>query len=80
MRARAAHRFERLDAALGRPVEALAEDLRSRAGVAGLGPLTTDAALLNRTVATAIERTELSRVTPALEHDEVLAVYRAAAS
>src|SRR5829696_9589647 len=79
MRARASARFERLDAALGRPVEALAEDLRRRAGVTGLGELGTDAALLDRTVASAVKRAELARVTPALEHDEVTAIYRAAA-
>jgi alcohol dehydrogenase class IV len=80
MRTRATGRFERLDGALGRRVEALAEDLRRRAGVTGLGRLGADAALLDRTVAGAVERRELARVTPALEHDEVLAIYRAAAS
>jgi alcohol dehydrogenase class IV len=78
MRGRASARFERLDAALGRRVETLAEDLRRRAGVTGLGPLSTDAELLNRTAATAVKRTELARVTPPLEDDEVLAMYRAA--
>jgi maleylacetate reductase len=78
MRARDGDRFERLDTALGRPVEALAEDLRRRAAVGGLGELGADDALLERTVAAAVTRAELARVTPALEHDEVLEIYRAA--
>jgi maleylacetate reductase len=79
MRARDGARFERLDAALGRPVEALAEDLRGRAAVSGLGELGTDADLLERTVAAAVTRGELARVTPAMGHGEVLEIYRAAA-
>jgi hypothetical protein len=71
--------FERLDAALGKPVERLAEDLRQRAGVNGLGELGTDSELLDRAVATAAERRELTRVAPALERDDVAAIYRAAA-
>jgi alcohol dehydrogenase class IV len=62
MRARDGDRLERLDTALGRPVEVLAEDLPGR------------------TVAAAVTRAELARVTPALEHDEVLEIYRAAAT
>jgi hypothetical protein len=79
MRTRDSAPFERLDLALARPVEALAHELRRRAGVAGLGRLAADAELLDRTVAAAAEREELARVTPALEHGEVLAIYRAAA-
>jgi alcohol dehydrogenase class IV len=78
MRARDRARLERLDAALGRPLEALAEDLRGRGGVRGLGELGTDDALLERAVAAAGRRAELARVTPALERDEVLEIYRAA--
>jgi alcohol dehydrogenase class IV len=79
MRARAGARFEQLDAGLGRPVEALAEELRRRAGVAGLGRLGADAELLGQTVAAAIKRAELARVSPALDRDEVAGIYRAAA-
>ena len=79
MRARAGARFEQLEVELGRPVETLAEDLRQRAGVAGLGQLGADAELLDQTVAAAIKRAELARVTPALDQDEVAGIYRAAA-
>jgi alcohol dehydrogenase class IV len=79
MRARDSARFERLDAALGRPVETLAEELRRRAGVSGLGAMSTDAELMNRAVAAAGQRVELARVAPAIELDEVAAIYRAAA-
>ncbi|MEA2128868.1 MAG: maleylacetate reductase [Solirubrobacteraceae bacterium] len=79
MRARDPAAFERLDLALARPVEAFAVELGRRADVAGLGELGADAELLNRTVAAAVKRAELARVTPALEHDEVLAIYRRAA-
>ncbi len=78
MRARDPARFERLDAAVGRPVETLAEQLRNRAGVNGLDELGTDTELLDRTVAAAAKRAELARVTPALERNEVAAIYRAA--
>jgi hypothetical protein len=56
-----------LDAALGRPIEAFAEDLRRRSEIASLGELRADAALLDRTVAAAVKREELARITPALE-------------
>jgi maleylacetate reductase len=79
MRARDRVAFERLELALARPVEAFADELRLRAGVAGLGQLGADAELLDRTVAAAAKRGELARVTPALERDEVAAIYRAAA-
>jgi alcohol dehydrogenase class IV len=67
------------DAALGPPVEALAAQLRERAGVTGLGALATDAALLERAVAAAAERPELARVAPPIGRDEVAAILRAAA-
>jgi maleylacetate reductase len=76
MRARGRAAFARLDRALTRPVEALADELRLRAGVAGLGAMDTDTELLDRTVAAATKRAELARVTPALEPDEVAAIYR----
>jgi alcohol dehydrogenase class IV len=78
MRARDRAAFERLDIALARPVEALADELLQRSGVAGLGRLGADAELLDRTVAAAAKRAELTRVSPALERDEVAAIYRAA--
>jgi alcohol dehydrogenase class IV len=79
LRARSSARFAALDRALGRSLEAIAEELRRRAAADGLGALGTDAERMDRTVATALTRAELARVTPALEHDEVLAVYHAAA-
>lgn len=79
MRSRGGARFERLDAAFGKPVETLAEELRRRAGVNGLGETGADAGLLDRMVVTAIERPELTQVTPAVERDEVATIYRAAA-
>jgi maleylacetate reductase len=79
MRTRDRAAFERLDLALARPVEALADELRRRAGVAGLGAMSTDVELLDRTVAAAAKRPELARVTPAVERDEVAAIYRTAA-
>lgn len=78
MRGRGEIHFERLDVALGKPVETLVEDLRQRAGVNGLGEISSDAELLDRTAAAAAERPELARVAPALERDEVAAIYRAA--
>jgi alcohol dehydrogenase class IV len=79
MRARDTDRFEGLDAAIGRPVEALADALRRRAGVQGLGQLGADTDLLERTVAAAAKRSELRRVAPAIQPDDVIAIYRAAA-
>src|SRR4051794_13691301 len=67
MRARAGSQFEQLDVGLGRAVETLAEELRRRARVAGLGQLGADAELLDQTVAAAMKRAELARVTPALD-------------
>lgn len=79
MRTRDTARFKRLDAILGRPIEALADELRQRAAVTGLGDLSADPALLDQAVNAAVQRTELARVTPPLEHDEVTAIYRTAA-
>jgi len=70
--------LERLDAALGRSVESLADDLRQRAGVTGLGDLATDDELLSHAVATAARRSELSRVTPPMDAAEIASIYRAA--
>ena len=71
--------FARLDALLGRPVEAVAEDFRRRAGATGLGDMRDDAALFDRAVEAAAQRAELSSVQPPLERDEVAAIFRAAA-
>lgn len=79
VRRRNAGPLERLDAELGRPVEALAAELRARAGADGLGALDVDPAILDRAVAAAAERPELRRMSPPLERDEVEAIYRAAA-
>jgi alcohol dehydrogenase class IV len=79
MRAREADGFKRMDAVIGRSVESLAEELRERAGVTGLGRLATDPELLARAVAAAGERLELARVAPTIEAGEVSAIYRAAA-
>ncbi|MDX6677205.1 MAG: maleylacetate reductase, partial [Solirubrobacteraceae bacterium] len=79
MRARDRAAFERLDAARAQPLAALADELRQHSELADLGQLAADAELLDRMVAAAVKRPELARVTPAMEHDEVLAIYRAAA-
>lgn len=78
MRRRDATAFARLDADLDRPVEALAEELRARAGVSGLGTLADDPALLAQAVAAAADRPELRRATPPLTPEEAAAIYRAA--
>ncbi len=58
---------------------ALAEALRTRAGVSGLGAIGDDPTVLERAVETAIARPELARIPPALSADEVRAIYRTAA-
>lgn len=78
MRQRDAAAFARLDADLGRPVEALAGDLRARAGATGLGPLTDDPALFQRAVTTAAGRAELRHAVPPIESEEAAAIYWAA--
>lgn len=75
LRRRRADALDRLDAALGLPLEAFAGTLRDRAGVDGLG----DAALLDSMVDTAAAREELGRVAPAPDRDELRAIYLAAA-
>jgi alcohol dehydrogenase class IV len=68
-----------LDAALGRPVEALAEALRARAGAAGLGAIGSVEALFERTVDAAMKRHELTHLTPPFARGDVAEIYRAAA-
>jgi alcohol dehydrogenase class IV len=80
LRARRPVAFEPLDTLLGVPLEAVATNLRDRAGVDGLGALSADDDLLERAVRTALERPELGRVSPAPEAAELRAIYRAAAS
>lgn len=78
MRRRDAAPFARLDADLGRSVEALAEDLRTRAGAGGLGGLAGDPALLEQAAAAAAGRAELRGASPPIEPEEAAAIYRAA--
>ena len=67
--------LERVDAALGTPLEAFAETLRERAGAHTLG----DPALLDRLVDRAAERAELDRISPRPDRDEIRAIYLTAA-
>ena len=81
--------LERLDAALGTPLEAFAETLRDRAGAGGLGaPRQLDRAgadglgdpqLLDRLVEAAAQRAELGRISPPPDRDEIRAIYVTAA-
>ena len=80
LRARRPAAFAELDGRLGVALEAVAEGLRDRAGVDGLGGIGTDDALLDRAVQAALQRPELGRVAPAPDADEVRAIYRAAAA
>ena len=79
LRRRAPDALVRLEGELPVPPAALADALRDRAGVDGLGPLAGDPALLERAVAVAVGRAELDRVPPPLTADEVRAIYRGAA-
>jgi maleylacetate reductase len=67
--------LDRIDAALGTPLEAFAESLRERAGADGLG----DPQLLDRLVDVAARRAELGRIAPPPDRDELRAIYVAAA-
>jgi maleylacetate reductase len=75
IRALRARRPDTLEVAL----ERLAEALRERAGVDGLGAMATDEDLLDRAVEIAMRRPELGRVAPAPDRAEVRQIYRAAA-
>ncbi len=77
-RQRAPEAFAALDAALGRPVDDLADALWRTADTPGLGSLATDAGLREQAVAIAAARPELPRVAPAFEADEIRAIYTAA--
>lgn len=79
MRTRAPAALARVDEALGTTVEAVADTLRDRAAVSGLGAIGDDPDVLERAVETAARRPELDRVPPALTPDEIRALYRAAA-
>lgn len=74
LRRRRPAELDRLDAALGTPLEAFAEALRERAGAHGLG----DPELLDRLVEVAAQRPELGRVAPPPDRDELRAIYVAA--
>jgi alcohol dehydrogenase class IV len=78
-RRRAPERLARVDRDLESPLEDLTENLRRRAGVAGLGRIGGDRELLGRTVETAAGRAELERVPPAMSPEEIKAIYLAAA-
>lgn len=80
MRRRENAGLEGLDAALGRPVEELAEDLRRQAAGSNLQLLVDDPALLASAVETAAGRPELRRAEPPFGRDEVAGIYRAAAA
>jgi maleylacetate reductase len=67
--------LDRIDAALGTPLEAFAESLRERAGADGL----SDPQLLDRLVDVAARRAELGRIAPPPDRDELRAIYVAAA-
>jgi alcohol dehydrogenase class IV len=77
-RERTADAVGEADRVLGSPLEALADTLLDRAGVAGLGPLASDDDLLDRAVRTAAKRPELDRVPPALTAEDVRRIYLAA--
>ncbi len=66
--------LDRLDAALGTPLEVFAERLRERAGANGLG----DPQLLDRLVEVAAQRAELARIAPPPDRHEIRAIYAAA--
>lgn len=66
------------DRVLDTTLETLAETLRDRSGVTGLGALITDGDLLDRTVRAAASRPELDRVPPALTAEEIRRIYLAA--
>lgn len=65
------------DRVLDVSLEALAETLRDRAGVGGLGALADDE-LLDRAVRAATDRPELDRIPPALTVEQVRQIYLAA--
>jgi alcohol dehydrogenase class IV len=80
MRARLPDALAVLDDDLGAPLEKLAEMLRDRASVSGLGDLGTDNDQLARAVNAAAQRAELQRVPPAMTASEIRDIYLAAAA
>ena len=80
LRARRPEAFEQLDRQLGVTLEAVATDLRARAGADSLGSITTDEDVLERAVHAALKRPELARVAPRPDATELRAVYRKAAA
>jgi maleylacetate reductase len=77
-RARRPDEFDRLDAALGVPLESIADRLRERAG-ATLSQLAADHELLDRVVEAAAQRPELARIPPPLDRQEIERIYCLAA-
>jgi maleylacetate reductase len=71
LRRRRPAELERLDAELGTPLEAFAQTLRVRAGIQPFDDL-------DRLVETAAQRSELGRVAPAPDRDELREIYRVA--
>ncbi|HEY5198899.1 MAG TPA: iron-containing alcohol dehydrogenase [Solirubrobacteraceae bacterium] len=69
-----------LESDLGVDLGAFAGSLRERAGARGIDALRDDAGLLDRVVSAAESRSELGRVVPAPDRDELRAIYRAAAT
>ena len=69
-----------LESELGVDLERFARDLRERAGVGRLEALAGDADLRERVARAAEGRSELGRVPPAPDLDELRAIYRAAAT
>ncbi len=74
-RSRAPDLFAGLDAQVGIAPEILADLLRDRAGVAGLGALGNDEEMLDRAVEVAVGRGELERVPPPFSAAEVRDIY-----
>jgi alcohol dehydrogenase class IV len=79
LRTRAPGALETVDGELGGRLEDAAVALRRRAGVTGIGRLAGDEALLERAVDAAAERSELDRLPPRPDREELRAIYRAAA-
>jgi alcohol dehydrogenase class IV len=80
LRVRRPAAFEQLDTLLGVALESVATALRDRAGVDGLGAITTNDELLDRTVQAALRRPELDSVAPAPDAAELRAIYSSAAN
>lgn len=74
IRARRPAELKRLEESLGVSLDAVAEQLRKRAG-ASLRALVTDESLLAVTVDAAASRPELDRIPPALDREQIREIY-----